>query len=361
MNCEIPDSLEDLHLANSKPNPVNIAGYGRESTHKGYLSWILSTDRNPFALDLISSLNGTIEMKNDLSRTINTFCYFEQKIGKHRIDLLIALNQMNSDFKEKYLPIELKTDSGPSGEKQFTDMSSFIESDKKYLRGYVFCLGSSYIQSHDWNNFRVVTPEDLVEKWKQYYDKAPSFLRDWLDMVAIEIARKKLAVDVFSYNVRNKDSFWNFGYRNYKHLMYYVYSEFRKYLEKRNCAQIWDIYDGSHNAVMNLSKGEESWIYAKGIKNVRWLFEFNDNKFCLKLEHLSDENEAFLAWVMNTKKLLQTVDSDFPIKINNRKITKKGWPTLGKWEIDFTDFEQLEKQVKCILNDYGVNGIMGAT
>jgi len=359
MSVRVPATLEELRAASAEPNPVNIAGYGRESTHKGYLSWILSKDKNPLAQNLLQRLLSDSERQFCWNTATGIVCDFEQRIASHKVDLQVVLSGEDSISKRHLLPIELKTDSGPSGGTQFPEMSSHLLANECYLGGWVFCLGSSSVQDHDWGTFRAIGPEALLERWLPVYEKAPAFLRDWLDTLAIEVGRKRLALEVHRLSKDRPEAYWEFGYRNYKHLIYYVYASFREYLRSKGDSRVWQIYDGGYNAVMNLQAGSESWRSVPGLKDVRWFFEFNDNRFCLKLEQNAENADGVADWAGKCVLELKDVRSECPIRIKNRKTWKKGWPLLGDWEADFSDFRLLEAKINEIIEIYGEAGIMG--
>jgi len=359
MENTIPENLEELCKANSNPNPVNIAGYGRESTHKGYLSWVFSTEHNKeLAVNLIQALSNAFTQSNGLSDYTHADCYFEQQIGNRKVDLLVKLRSESSSKSQFLLPIELKTDSGPSGEKQFQDMSSQISANPDYLGGLVFCLGSSCVQNYKWGKFQILGPDKILSYWKKFYDEGPDFLKDWLEMLAVEIGRKELAVEVYKLCKKDWGAFWGFGYRNYKHLMYYVYAKIRESLHSNNKSRTWEIYDGGYNAVMNLKSGSESWQDIPEINGLRWFFEFNDDRFCLKLEQNSDDLKVVSDWANKCVSTLKAYKSNQPIRTKNRRTWKKGWPLLGDWNVDFSDFANLENQIDDIIESYGINGIM---
>ena len=104
-------------------NPVEVAGYGRESTHKGYLTWLLNSEhwndaRKAIHL-LVDSASITWPKENDRYRKIaenwknkspkKFQCEYECRIGdkNSKVDLLLCPNNGNN----VNLPIELKTDT----------------------------------------------------------------------------------------------------------------------------------------------------------------------------------------------------------------------------------------------------------
>ena len=127
-------------------NPVEVAGYGREGTHKGYLTWLLNTWRWPGARDGLRRLVERAQWPSDSRREHATqwvhsfprefWCEYERRFGSGKIDLLVqAENGAN-------LPIELKTDS-VADEDQLARMSS---DPGNFPFGLILCLGSTAVR-----------------------------------------------------------------------------------------------------------------------------------------------------------------------------------------------------------------------
>ncbi len=286
-------------------------------------------------------------------------CEYERRIDTHKVDLQVRLCKESGAGDRYLLPIELKADSGPSGEKQFPEMSVHLSKHEGYLQGLVFCLGSGSVQDHNWGQFRMLGPDGLLQRWMPYYEQGFEYFKNWMQALAIEIARRKLAPEVHRLNKEQRECFWQYGFRSYKHLMYYVYAGFRDYLKVTDCLAKWSIYDGGYNAVMNLVEGPESWREIPGLPGVKWYFEFNDDRFCLRLEQKSDDAEAVIAWARKCREKLQAAETLDRIRLKRNSTWRKGWPLLGDWDVDFSDYQKLNERIDGIIRTYGASGIMG--
>jgi len=101
----------------AEANPVEVAGYGREATHKGYLSWSLNTWHWPGAKRFLHGLvrdGGLISQSDELTKVKYFWTEYERNFGSRKVDLLI-MGETRSG-KDLKLPIELKTDSQVSKE-----------------------------------------------------------------------------------------------------------------------------------------------------------------------------------------------------------------------------------------------------
>ena len=359
----IPETLDELYHEEKRGNPVVIAGYGRESTHKGYLSWILDSSRWERAVDLLASLIRQLDALGNAQsglelKVASTDCMSEVRFGKRKVDLLLNVQSQNS---KQQLPIELKTDSGPTDEKQFGHMSDYAQSLSDCPGCLLLCLGSTSVQDYDWGSFRPLTPERLLEIWSQYYQAGPQYFKDWMNALALEVARKRLAHQVYLQNRENHGGYKGYGYRSYEHLMYYVYFQFREHLKNESVPLDWTIYSGGYNAVMNLTSPEQSWRTIKGLKDVRWYFEFNNDRFLLKLKQKSEDIESVRQWAERCQELMELVEVSSHLKPVPKRGGgwKKGWPAVVYWETDFTDFKKLSADVSIILERFGANGVLG--
>ena len=108
MGVIIPTSVEALREAVLKDNPVNIAGYGHESTHRGYLMHLFNRPDVGLAASVLRSLYSRAfeTLPGFLSRDPDKICCCcEQPLGnRRRVDLLVK-------WGDHKLPIELKVDS----------------------------------------------------------------------------------------------------------------------------------------------------------------------------------------------------------------------------------------------------------
>ncbi len=171
----------------------------------------------------------------------------------------------------------------------------------------------------------------------------------------------KLAHEAYKRMIENKVEPGRYGYRSYKHLMYYVYALFRKYVETIGHSPKWLIYEGGYNAVMNLDRGSDSWVKAKELPRVEWYFEFNDDIFHLKLHQQSEDSEAVSKWVDRCVKEMTNIDNarGMGTQFKRSSSWKKGWPSIAHWNTNFMDFEILHREINSIINSFGSNGVLG--
>ena len=108
MPINIPATLPDLAQKESEGNPVVVAGYGRESTHKGYLHWILTSYRWPGAKQAACLLAKHLGFEIDENKITLSECLWERHLGNKTIDLVLTLYENETRLFK--LPIELKTD-----------------------------------------------------------------------------------------------------------------------------------------------------------------------------------------------------------------------------------------------------------
>ena len=74
-------------------NPVDVAGYGRESTHKGYLAWMLDQRRWPAAPEAMCRLIEAADWGDRATPPANFAeplrSDYEVRLGKSRVDLYV--------------------------------------------------------------------------------------------------------------------------------------------------------------------------------------------------------------------------------------------------------------------------------
>ncbi len=200
-------------------NPVEIAGYGRESTHKGYLTWLLDTGHWEGAAQAIcrlveaalpewpdhhrASAHRWIQRPPDAVYTL-----FEQRVGNGKVDLLVM---DGNDDNRALLPIELKTDSAIR-EDQLTRMSA----EGSPPIGLVLLLGSSAVRDipeiEGRGRFAHLTLEKVINAWHDLDMPRPG--RDWLEALRNEQTRLARAFEVGS----DESQWW--PYRGKKHVFY---------------------------------------------------------------------------------------------------------------------------------------------
>ena len=328
---------EVLSRLNRGCNPVEVAGYGRESTHKGYLTWLLNTSRWPKAKEglirLVETAISNDAWSDDYRRKAEKwvqqcpdtfYCEYEQKVEKGKIDLFIK-----GEDGSNLLPIELKTD-GSTGGNQLSAMSSApLES------GLVLLLGSSAVRDDaipqdttERGCFAPLTIGNILTAWEEMDMPGPG--RDWLEALEHEQIRLHKAFDLNSENRQH-------AYRNEKHMFFALLNSARKILnEKYDHVGTWQLYDGGHNTVLNLR--DSKWSWKKVAKNNAYAFwEFNDCKLVLKVKQCGTE-EITRRWVEETQKKIQMQE---PLNgFEGKKPTKKArngstWISIWRWQLPF--------------------------
>ena len=160
-------------------SPVELAGYGREAVHKGYLNWIFDSRRWTGARDALICLadhaiwedvkkKDAIKWFRKLGQNLQT--KNEAKVGRRRVD--IGIECTNDDGEIVLVPMELKVDSGLSSDDQLTDMVP-ANSDNF---GLVLALGSTALREDvELGGFGWLTPESIVEAFDQNSRKHNKF------------------------------------------------------------------------------------------------------------------------------------------------------------------------------------------
>lgn len=255
MNRGIPDSLDALRLANSKPNPVNIAGYGQKSTHLGYLSWILNPYRNPLANQMINILLLQLE-ENDYTQNFEQEysisvldCIFNvnhiitnYKLGNLKYDIVLALN-IEDIPGEFLLAINIEVDEASRDEQTYRELSFQLGNTYGCVGAIVFCLGTSSLFTKDstWGGFTRINFNVIYDDWiklirstsfqmrldfaRQEEPQPPvRFMVDWLDSIALECARANLAHAFIVKNISGKRVFYTkYNYRRYDQPFAYTF------------------------------------------------------------------------------------------------------------------------------------------
>jgi len=322
-------------------NPVEVAGYGRESTHKGYLSWMLNTSHWPGARQALRLLleRATWPGEEDLQRAMVWFqtlpdqfqCGCEKPVGGRKVDLLVATNEETGPD----LPIELKVDSGP-GDKQFAEMSK----SRNGQPALVLLLGTGAIRDEPvgFGVFGILRPTAILNAWRDL--QGPQPVSDWIQALEHEVLRLGHPFDLpREYQQRDQD-LGRLGYRSDKHIWYARLAAVRAVMTTVSpFGAPWTLYDGGYNAVLNLSECQWSWVtVAAGVK-AYW--EFNDGNLVLKVEQ-READAAARAWLSQYQQ--QAASITCPHGPNARpKEAKAGstWISVLSWEINFRDPHQV--------------------
>ena len=329
-------------------NPVEVAGYGRESTHKGYLTWLLNTSRWLYAKEALVCLIEAVDneshdghRKNAIRRIKqwpDEICTeFEKQVGRGRVDLLVRAGNAGVGAQ---LPIELKTD-GTVGKQQLTKMSD----DGTPPFGLVFLLGSSSVRddcmpkTKDRGSFAPLTVEQIIAAWQHLDMPKPG--RDWLDALQNEQTRLSNAFEINSseqHQLKYRDV-----YRDKKHWYFALLSSVKQELG-RSYAEYgqWSLYDIRFKTVLNLDEESQySWNrVAHDQAQAYW--EFNDDVFTLKVKRLGKE-ECTRNWIRKVQRKISR--SRLPIGVTSRKprAARKGstWISVWQWTIPFHNASQV--------------------
>ncbi|WP_428097607.1 hypothetical protein [Candidatus Rariloculus sp.] len=250
-------------------NPVELAGHGRESTHKGYLTWLLNTSHWPAANHaLIRLVEAAVPHWPDRHRVSgrrwiqrcpdNLYTLYEQRVGNGKVDLIVRAG--DGDDRD-LLPIELKTDSAV-GSDQLTRMS--VEGSRAI--GLVLLLGSSAVrddilpQMEGRGCFAPLTLEQIIDAWQDLEVPPPGI--DWLEALKHEQTRLTRA-----FQIGPDRRHW--AYRDRKHLSYALLASVKKELHNRHSEfGSWKLYDGGYNTVLNLSS-DSGWSWNRVHKATR--------------------------------------------------------------------------------------------
>ena len=291
-------------------NPVEVAGYGRESTHKGYLTWLLNTSRWSEAKEGLCRLveaadwPGSSSRRRSATEWVRKFpedfwSEYERRIGRKKVDLMVTAG--HDDSSQKSLPIELKTDNVVA-ESQLSEMSINPEQDI----GLVLLLGTSAVRDDsipkERGCFAPVTVDRILTAWEGLEASLPPVGHHWLEALRYENLRLNNA---FGLSSKQRETY---GYRSEKHLFYALLNSVKEILNENNSKGCWSLYDGGHNTVLNLKPWKS---VADGNACVYW--EFNDNKLCLKVAQCG-KDEITRKWVEETQKRASSIGPSCNIK-----------------------------------------------
>jgi len=390
MENTIPENLNELRKANSKPNPVNIAGYGQESTHKGYLSWILDSDRNPKAIELATILvqraagnwrHPFLGSKHNPISIQRTWVTTEEKVGKHFIDLMLHIEVKGKEYSEYIVGIEIKTDSGPSSRHQFENMFDILyDNTPSCLGAIALLLGTSSVMPHHifFNGFESLTFEDLYKLWyeeafgseqislwhkgKQRESNPLRFLHDYMRALAMETARKNLAHNFYLTRWYDKDTdtdFRDFGYRSYRHPIMFLYPEIAKRLNGKIDNGYWIAEHSQHNSTLTCYYTDNRFTKPTNLDGLEWYWEFVDDTLHVKVVNNNANLSDVKKWLLDTK-MAVTILPNLPVLTFRKTPLRLGtWMTICKWEVDLTDIKEACKEILIlteIFEEYIING-----
>ena len=341
MQEELSTFEEILEAVRGGTNPVTVAGYGREATHKGYLEWMLHTRHWVDARDAVRRLAEHASWpdgrREEALRRVAAFpeeiwCCHEERLGRRKVDLEVLGWVGKSEVP---LPIELKTDSAMSKE-QFQGYSKEL----KGAPGLVVLLGTSAIrqecrqESGDFGDLGVLRPDDLLRAWADLAPRAPAPVQHWLAALRFERTRLERAAELPELEGHRPWEagypWWLLGYRDAKGPWFGLLHALRLHPRGAGLGR-WDLYDGGHNTVLNLDRGDWSWLAVAGGAG-RAFWEFNDGDLVLKVQVLAKDNEQPVrTWIEDTQSRILAADPE--ARRPKRKAPKgKTWLTVVVWE-----------------------------
>lgn len=330
---------EVISRLNRGSNPVEVAGYGRESTHKGYLTWLLNTLHWPKAKEGLIRLVEIVghDWPDDCAGRVSEwiqqcpdefYCEYERKVGNGKIDLLVKAKDGSN-----MLPIELKTD-GIATKNQLSKMSV----DPNYGIGLVLLLGCSAVSDNAIPNmaergfFAPLAIGNILTAWENI--DMPKAGRDWLEALQHEQLRLNNAFDLSSEKRE-------LAYRDHKHMYYALLNSVKKVLhEKYDSVGTWQLYDGGHNTVLNLDSRTE---VAEG--NARAYWEFNNSELFLKVQQRGKE-ELTRNWIKKTQENIQKLNTSCGSRVNERKRKKRPSTWIGVWKW-YLPFDKAHSVARC--------------
>ena len=317
-------------------NPIEVAGYGREATHKGYLTWLLNTWHWSGAREGLKCLVKGAKWpsdsrREDAKRWIHNFpkefwCEYERRVGNGKVDLLVQ-----AEYGSK-LPIELKTDS-VARDGQLKKMSSDQEN---YPFGLILCFGSSAVRDDrvdKYGCFALVTLDAILDAWNDLISSMPRPGRDWIESLRHEKLR---LTNAFDLTPDQREQWWDYGYRADKHPFYALLSSVRKILnDKHDDLGTWKLYDGGYNTVLNLVRGDWSWRPVAG-GNAEFYWEFNNKDLFLKVHPCEDRDEQIAReWVEKTKEKVREGYPGFKEGIRAQQVRRERPQSISvvKWKL----------------------------
>ena len=352
-------TLADLKKAWDAGNPVNIAGYGRETTHKGYLSWMLNERRWNRAGEAVRALCKAAGAPLGSGAGIKdvTTDWEYRLASRRKVDLLTTFT-LNG--KPMAIPIELKTDRGPSGEDQLMQMSQGTVGGATTATRIAMTLGAACVQRIKLGAFKRLGPRDVLKALGPLGTGAPEFVRDWLQAVETEAARRDLAMAMYKCPPGPNASLWDHGYRAGSHVLYYVFDHVREHL-RTAAPQLkkWNLYSGGYNAVLNLETAPHSWVKLKGME-VSAFFEFNDRWFVLKIQNKEKRKPVVRKLIADLRNDIAARPLSGIPKTEHPRSNKldSTWLSVARWHFDLDDTARICRDVPAIVKGYGRPGVL---
>lgn len=347
-------------------NPVEVAGFGREAVHKGYLQWALNTDHWADAPRALTALlraavapeEGSAESAAAPIPSVpeSLHCLHEQKVGRRKVDLKA---QGRGDGGSFSVAIELKVDA-PPGKNQFRDMSAGLNGSP----GIVLLLGTSALRTHSWDEvdfvaFRTLTPSQILAAWERLEEEAPPPVQDWLSALRHEETRLHRVMELG--RAARETTWLANGFRSPKCVWYAVLNQVRTPLSRRGLGR-WSLYDGGHNSVLNLSSHDNLWHPIASVPGLEAYFEFNDGELWLKVRLRGDEAEG-RGWIQSYQAralALEGLPAHLPRPEKPRRARKGStWVGVLAWKgLTFDDLDEVADLTAQIVRTYGAPDLL---
>lgn len=373
-------NVEKLRELSNRENPVEIAGYGRESTHKGYLSWILNSTKNPQAPEFLKALclNAQVDIEpvaslRDMELPKSCDCMWERRLEAGGTIDLVAIACWDS--QEYAIPIELKSDSGSSSEKQFERLSASKTFDGTQIADrLVLCLGSASALYLNPKNFGRCNLNSIVAAAGACEPQKKRFFVDWAEAVQAENLRQRIAISALGAIEAGDYGIGTLGYRTERHLLFFVLGQLKEKLEDRMSSCTWSLYSSGHNTVLNHEVGDGEWYRTREIDG-NLFFEFNDRALVLKLRNgeypeggsrkaqsVAPPNDpAKVAEVIESigRAVLECNPKSRVVPDARRTRRSQGtYRSIVKWKFDLTRQDEVVEAVYEIMSKCGPDGFL---
>ncbi len=273
------------------PNPFEIFGFQEEKAHVGFLAWLVDTDNEAVSSEARQSLIGFFLDGDSVSPITKVVSHREYSFGRRlRIDLVIEVR--HSDPSElSWIVIEAKTDSDMGINQLEKSREAFESQDLGGSATYIaLLLGAGRFTGNPSEatelGWRVIRCDELfsyLNASDQTISKSPKVIglwEDWLGALKNELDNHARLPEV----IASAGSIWNqeylraLGYRTPFPVFYSYYEHLRQELASVHPGR-WEIYSGSHNAVMTLIPWLDCSVDGKPM-SVFW--EFNDERLKVK-------------------------------------------------------------------------------
>jgi len=393
----VPKNLEALQKANTRPNPINIAGYSQKSTHIGYLSWILNPYHNPLANHMVNILLLQLE-ENDYTYNFEQEhnvsimdCSFNVdhimtncKIGAHNFDLLISL-KLKDIPGQIIFAINIEVDDVSGDEKTYRELSSQLGTANECVGAIVFCIGTSSRLRKDttWGDFTPIDFNNIYDFWKslinspsnqmklefvQQADPEPPkrFLVDWLESIGFECARAKLAHAYIIRKINNDDKYYNrYGYRGYDQPYAYIYPLLEDRLhsafsreDKFNFNGFWIYEKHRFGSIFKFRYMGVGCCEIEEVPGLKYQYNFLNEYFQLNVINDEATKEDEEAWIIKVRQQLEQIGNIGSLEFQKVEQNDMRFFPVAQWKTDMTDLKQLASGIKNLVEQIEMRGIL---